>query len=97
VKCIIYARYSSDGQREESIEGQLRECKEFAERHNMTMNVLRIEDFRRSHLDGIRPAAGSICGTLSVRHFHSPPHGRPASLRSKREGPAQSFGAACPP
>ena len=26
----IYARYSSDGQREESIEGQLRECKEFA-------------------------------------------------------------------
>ena len=33
----IYARYSSDGQREESIEGQLRECKEFAERHNMTI------------------------------------------------------------
>ena len=28
----IYARYSSDGQREESIEGQLRECKEYAER-----------------------------------------------------------------
>ena len=37
MKCIIYARYSSDGQREESIEGQLRECKEFAERHNMTI------------------------------------------------------------
>jgi hypothetical protein len=27
----IYARYPSDGQREESIEGQLRECKKFAE------------------------------------------------------------------
>ena len=34
---IIYARYSSEGQREESIEGQLRECKEYAERHNMTV------------------------------------------------------------
>ena len=29
---IIYARYSSDNQREESIEGQLRECKEYAEK-----------------------------------------------------------------
>lgn len=29
---VIYARYSSDKQREESIEGQLRECKAFAER-----------------------------------------------------------------
>lgn len=37
MKCVIYARYSSDGQREESIEGQLRECKEYAERHNMTV------------------------------------------------------------
>ena len=26
---VIYARYSSDSQWEESIEGQLRECKEF--------------------------------------------------------------------
>lgn len=30
---VIYARYSSDNQREESIDGQLRECKVFAE-HN---------------------------------------------------------------
>ena len=29
---VIYARYSSDNQREESIEGQIRECKVFAER-----------------------------------------------------------------
>ena len=28
--------HSTDGQREESAEGQLRECKEYAERHNMT-------------------------------------------------------------
>jgi DNA invertase Pin-like site-specific DNA recombinase len=39
MRCVIYARYSSDGQREESIEGQLRECKEYAERHNMTVIV----------------------------------------------------------
>ena len=37
MKAVIYARYSSDGQREESIEGQLRECKEYAERHNMNI------------------------------------------------------------
>ena len=32
---VIYARYSSHNQREESIEGQLRECKAFAERENI--------------------------------------------------------------
>ena len=34
---IIYARYSSDNQREESIEGQLRECKAYAERNGITL------------------------------------------------------------
>lgn len=34
---VIYARYSSDNQREESIEGQLRECVEFAERQGITV------------------------------------------------------------
>jgi DNA invertase Pin-like site-specific DNA recombinase len=37
VKAVIYARYSSDNQREESIEGQLRECKAFAERNGITI------------------------------------------------------------
>ena len=37
MKCVIYARYSSDGQREESIEGQLRECSEFAKRKGYTI------------------------------------------------------------
>jgi DNA invertase Pin-like site-specific DNA recombinase len=31
VKAVIYARYSSENQTENSIEGQLRECKAFAE------------------------------------------------------------------
>lgn len=31
MKAVIYARYSSDNQREESIEGQIRDCKAYAE------------------------------------------------------------------
>lgn len=34
---VIYARYSSHNQREESIEGQIRECKRYAEQHNITI------------------------------------------------------------
>lgn len=34
---IIYARYSSDNQPEESIEGQLRECTEYAKRNGITI------------------------------------------------------------
>ena len=37
MKAVIYARYSCDHQREESIEGQLRECKEYAEKNNITV------------------------------------------------------------
>ena len=40
---VIYARYSSDNQREESIEGQLRECKEYAERNGITILVTYID------------------------------------------------------
>ena len=37
LKAVIYARYSSDNQREESIEGQLRDCKEYAKYNNITV------------------------------------------------------------
>ena len=37
MKAVIYARYSSDNQREESIEGQLRECEEYAEKNGITI------------------------------------------------------------
>lgn len=36
-KAVIYARYSSDRQREESIEGQLRVCEDYARRNSMTI------------------------------------------------------------
>ena len=34
---VIYARYSSDNQREESIEGQIRECTAYAEQNGITI------------------------------------------------------------
>ena len=37
MKGVIYARYSSDHQREESIEGQIRECTAFAEKNGITL------------------------------------------------------------
>lgn len=37
MNAVIYARYSSDNQREESIEGQLRECKEYADQNGTTV------------------------------------------------------------
>ena len=37
MKAVIYARYSCDNQREESIEGQLRECKAYCEKNDFTV------------------------------------------------------------
>ena len=37
MNAVIYARYSSDNQREESIEGQLRECQSYGEKHGYSI------------------------------------------------------------
>ena len=37
MNAVIYARYSSDNQREESIDGQIRECMEYCSRNGMTV------------------------------------------------------------
>ena len=37
MRAVVYARYSSDSQTENSIEGQLRECKAFAENKSITI------------------------------------------------------------
>ena len=37
MKAVIYARYSSDNQREESIEGQLRECTAYCKKNNISI------------------------------------------------------------
>ena len=47
MRAVIYARYSCDNQREESIEGQLRECREFANRKGYTLvgtsNIIQVK------------------------------------------------------
>lgn len=45
---VIYARYSSSSQREESIAGQLRECRQYAEKHGMSV----IHEYTDSALTG---------------------------------------------
>ena len=51
MKAVIYARYSSDNQREESIEGQIRECTAFAEKNNITILRHYIDPVSYTHLD----------------------------------------------
>ena len=36
---VIYARYSSDNQREKSIEGQIRECTAYAEKNGRSSST----------------------------------------------------------
>ena len=39
---VIYARYSSDSQSEQSIEGQLRVCQQFAKNNDIIILILRL-------------------------------------------------------
>ena len=70
MKAVIYARYSSDNQREESIEGQLRECKEYADKNGITIRCSYIDRALSAKTDkppGIsEDGAGQRKGT--VRH-----------------------------
>jgi len=69
MRCVIYARYSSDGQREESVEGQLRECKEFADRHNMTIMSHYI-DRARSAVTDDRPEFQKMIRDSAKKQFN---------------------------
>lgn len=53
--CVIYARFSSAGQREESIEGQVRECKAYAKRLGMKVGEV-YADRALSGTSDARPA-----------------------------------------
>lgn len=37
LRTVIYARYSSEKQNEQSIEGQIHECQQYAESHDMVI------------------------------------------------------------
>lgn len=51
---VVYARYSSHGQNEQTIEGQIRVCKEYAEHHNL--NIINIYvDKHKTGTDVNRP------------------------------------------
>ena len=65
MNAVIYARYSSDRQREESIEGQLRECTDYAMKNNLTLLSIYVDralsartpdrpDFQRMIADSAR-------------------------------------------
>ena len=51
MKAAIYARYSSDNQREESIEAQIRAINEFAERENIQIVKTYIDEARSATTD----------------------------------------------
>ena len=53
--CVIYARFSSRGQNEQSIDGQVRICKEYAEKNDL--NIVNIyTDKARTGTNDARPA-----------------------------------------
>ena len=60
MNAVIYARYSSDSQREESIEGQLRECREYAERNDMTVVGLKSRTIDLSLYSGMIVLQGTV-------------------------------------
>ena len=60
---VIYARYSSDNQREESIEGQIRECTAYAERNGITVVRHYIDRALSAKTDN-RPDFQQMIGTV---------------------------------
>ena len=48
---VIYARYSSHTQREESIEGQLKVCYEYARQNNINPYKILAEMFDKGYID----------------------------------------------
>jgi len=67
---VIYARFSSDGQREESIEGQLRECKEYAQRQNMSIIGTYIDRALSAKTDN-RPEFQKMISDSSKKQFEA--------------------------
>ncbi len=65
---VIYARYSSDNQREESIEGQIRENTAFAEKHGIEIVDTYI-DRAFSAKTGNRPEFQRMIKESSKKHF----------------------------
>ncbi|MBC3537324.1 recombinase family protein [Megasphaera hominis] len=65
---VIYARYSSDRQREESIEGQLRICEDFAKRNNLKVINTYIDRAQTGRSDR-RPEFQHMIKDAAQKHF----------------------------
>ena len=78
MNAVVYARYSSDNQREESIEGQLRECQSYAEKHGYTvigeLHVKLVGKTVRFGIHIMQTAFRSL--VCSVRNRYGTPPGR---------------------
>ena len=70
MKGVIYARYSCDNQREESIEGQLRDCKEYAKRHDILVVDTYIDRAFSAKTDR-RPAFQQMIKDSAKREFEA--------------------------
>lgn len=70
MKGVIYARYSSDSQREESIEGQLRECKAFAEKNDIQIVETYIDRALSARTDR-RPDFQRMIGDSAAKNFEA--------------------------
>ena len=70
MKGVIYARYSSDHQREESIEGQIRECTAFAEKNGIKL-VIQAKLYYKHNVGNkgvqeVYTAKNMFCGQVAV-------------------------------
>ena len=68
MKAVIYARYSSHGQSEQSIEGQLRDCYAFAEREGLTVIDEYIDKALTGRTDD-RPGFQRMISDAAGKHF----------------------------
>ena len=68
MNAVIYARYSSSNQREESTEGQVRECKAYAEKNGQTIVGIYIDRARSATTDN-RPDFKKMIKDSSNKKF----------------------------
>lgn len=68
LKAVIYARYSSERQAEQSIEGQVRVCTEYAEREGITIVTSYIDRAVSGKADN-RPAFQKMISDSSHHEF----------------------------
>ena len=68
MKAVIYARFSSDKQNEQSIEGQMRECNEYAVKEGITIVNTYIDRAQSAKTDN-RPAFQQMIGDSKKKLF----------------------------